>query len=302
MFESRRKQPDGPVIIVNNETYRSPEDMPEGARAIWDYYAREMEQQGIDWRQQNRIVLTWSREGNIARQSIRIERGSGDFRWPGKLGGLRHHLEPKRGPPRRVAVLVYLLCWLSLGAYAIFHRQPALIRASASIWLQLSFGLLCAPWLLAAGYAYLERRRPSVVPTSEVDDRTTWWRSSGNPFVDSRASGWKWFNRTLGALIGLLALSYFAAFIGVAKLLHYTERQPGEATVTIAMKHVHSGRSGRCIPRLEFKELRVLADQLCVSATFFNQVKVGDQIRITGKVSRYGIEPDNLEVSSEYTP
>jgi hypothetical protein len=53
----------------------------------------------------------------------------------------------------------------------------------------------------------------------------------------------------------------------------------------------------RCRPRIAISAVTWhFYGDVCVSRNFFEEVKVGDRIRVTGKVSRYAIEPIHLEV------
>jgi len=294
----------GPQIIVNGVTYRSPEEMPKEARAIWDHHVHQMEQQGIDWREQNRIDLTWSREGNVARESIKVERWSVDagssprrigIETPPLMEWARRHHGP-RYTLSRLARDVFIICWLGLfmygmvsNDYGLSQGEVLLVRAPGSVLLYIAYVLFLAPclFMVAAG-ANLSRRTKG--PASAADGFFKRFDGFSAAQVGG-GSGW----RVAPFPLALLFMTYVTTFGGMAKLLHYATRTPGEVTATISNTSTYPGKSSRCIPRLELQEFHFLDDEVCIDYGLLNLVQVGDRVRITGKVSAYAVEPRKIE-------
>lgn len=264
-----------PVIIINDVTYRSPHDMPDDVRAIWDGFVRQMERQEIDWRDLMRIILSRRRDGDTIRLDIQIVRHSGDFQRrarsvdtaPLREIQIQRPFHPVQSQRRwtlsRLAFLAFALGWFVLALYGLSWHAPPLVRVSGSAWLWLSFCLFCVPWALLT----VSDRRLRLARNWDA----AIFNKSLNPFVDTNIPAWKPTRLKLGVLTAFLALTYAAAFGGVAKLLHYVERTPGEVMSTITAKNATRSKGLRCA-----------------------RVKVGDRVRITGIVSSYAIEPDDI--------
>jgi hypothetical protein len=287
MHRSPQERSNGPVIIFNEVTYRSPDEMPEDVRAIWDLNERRWQAQGTDWREQKCIVISWSNEGGRTKQSVKMQGRSQVT-----------HIDAGAGPWTLVRVIgtAYLICFFALAIYGALWDDPPLVRATDSVLLRLAYCLLVAPGAWLIWHEQRRRRRQATQPQSRIDELMALHLEA---FPKPAASKWKSAGMGVGALVAGLVMTYFAAFMGVAKLLHYAERQPGEAMATVSAKHAYSRKGARCAPRVEFKEFRPSGDQLCVDAAFFNGVRVGDQVRIGGQVSRYAIEPDLLGVANQ---
>jgi hypothetical protein len=269
MFEPRQKQSTGPIIIVNGETYCSPEDMPADTRIIWENYVRRMDRQGIDWRAQNRIVLSWSRAGNERLTHDDLRRLSEIDFTPGNINA---PAAAKRGWPRRRSErmwLAYVLYLFPLVFYGLGSNEPQLLLPYNSVLLYASFFLLWLPWLGKAVQIYREDGR------------------------------WDLSRKTLGLVVGLVMITSVASFSGVARLLHYIERAPGQVTLTVTGKSDRRGKGIRCAPRIGFEGFRSFANNVCVDDGLFHLVNAGDRVLVRGKMSPYGIEPYKLAPVSE---
>ena len=85
-----------------------------------------------------------------------------------------------------------------------------------------------------------------------------------------------------------------AAFSGVPIVLHHFSSRNGQMTVTVAAKR-DTLLKWTCRPRVLVKELSYFAKHyLCVDERTFRQIDVGQKIRVTGRVSPFGIEPDQI--------
>ena len=161
--------------------------------------------------------------------------------------------------------------------------------------------LLYTPWVLLFLNAYRKRQSELSSPKSGKEDYSVQLEKRNNLFLNPDTPAWKLLSTTLITLAGTLLVNYYATFGGVAKILHYTEREPGEATAMIIEKYSYSRKYARCVPRIEFQRFRYVGDELCVDRKFFDLVQIGDRVRITGRVSRYAIEPEKLEVVTPTT-
>jgi hypothetical protein len=277
-----RKRPEAPVIVVNGVTYPSPEEMPENTRNIWYENVRELEKRGINWRQQKQIVLTWSREGNSVRQNINVV-------------GHPVRIRPSQWTLRGVVFFVAVLMWTGLALYGFAWKEPPLVIASEDGFLDTLFALILVPWFWLFVTLYrLRQTEPSNKGINE-EDLTVQRERRNNPFLNPDTPVWKLAGMTLVVLVCMVGMSHAAIYGGVAKILHYTERNPGSIMTTVIAKYSYSRKSARCVPRLEFEGFRGVGNELCVDRQFFDRVEIGDQIRVTGLASRYAIEPERLE-------
>lgn len=186
-------------------------------------------------------------------------------------------------PTRRLKLLQAVICGFLIGWMALFlcglWKGPRLVFDSSNGLLYILLALLNAPWVLMIAGAYrTSRRRSNLLPDPDPPQL----KHAGTALV---------------GLAVIVMINYFAVFAGAAKLLHYAERQPGETTAVITAKHGYPSK--RCSPRIELRGFRFAANHLCVPREFFDRVKVGDRIRITGTMSAYAMEPERFEVVAD---
>jgi hypothetical protein len=116
-------------------------------------------------------------------------------------------------------------------------------------------------------------------------------RTAPNEFM--RGGRWR-IIRLCGGLVGLASFTAFAIFGGVPTLAHHLTARPGELIVTVSAKDP-SYKTGRCRRRLKVDEFTFfLNNRLCPDEETFNAIGVGTKLKLTGKVSRFGIDPDRM--------
>lgn len=280
---SWQERPEEPIIVVNEVTYRSPEEMPDDVRRIWDENERQLEKRGIDWRQQRRIHLKWSRDGNTTRKNVNIV-------------GHTARIKPSQWTLRGAAFFGFVLVWTGLALYGFGWTEPPLVIASDDAFLNIFFALMFVPWLWLFLNAF--RRREAELSSRKIaeDDLLVQMERRDNIFLNPNTPTWKLVGMTLVTLAGVLLMNHTLTYGGVAKILHYTERNSGSVVTTVKAKYSYSRKYARCVPRLEFDGFRGVGNELCVDRQFFDRVEIGDQIRVTGFTSRYAIEPERLEL------
>jgi hypothetical protein len=202
---------------------------------------------------------------------------------------------------RGTVFLGLALCWVALSFFGFAWQVPPLVLADDNTLLNFLLVLIYAPWVLLFLNAYRRRQAELSNPKSGSDDFMVQIEKRSNLFLNPETSAWKLASTTVITLAATLLVSYYATFGGIAKLLHYTVNQPGEVTATINAKHPHSRKYAHCVPRIQLQGFRHMGDELCVDRKFFDAVKIGDSIRITGSVSRYAIEPDRFELIPKAT-
>lgn len=110
-------------------------------------------------------------------------------------------------------------------------------------------------------------------------------------------SRWKRIGIFATTSIGIAFIYYLAAFGGIPKVLHYADNSDGSIVTTITAKNDWVTRYMKCRPRIAISAVTWdFYGDVCVTRHFFEEVKVGDQVRVVGKVSRYAIEPIHLEL------
>jgi hypothetical protein len=116
--------------------------------------------------------------------------------------------------------------------------------------------------------------------------------------VDVKGGGIKKIAYLLAGIFGLGVVSSGAVFSGVPIILHHIAREPGELVVTVSGKEERNRRSKwrhKCQPRLIIKEFTHIGnDYFCVNQQMFNQIQAGENIKLKGMLSSFGIEPKEI--------
>jgi hypothetical protein len=268
---AKKKHSEAPVIIINDVTYASPDDMADDVRRIWDENEGQMRERGLDWRRQGRIEIEWTREGKRTTNSIKITRHAGAVKstsW--SLQG--------------VIFLCFSILWAALSLYAFAWNVPPLVFVYDSLTLKAVFVILLGPWVCLFFIAYVRKKQGA----GNVD-----WNGSDNP--NSRTPRWMLYVAIPFTSAIMLWMTFQAAYGGVAKIFHYLERDHGEVVVTVREKSAFGSKNAHCAPRLRFDGFRDIGDELCVDRALFDRVRVGDKIKLTGLVSRHAMEPETIE-------
>lgn len=114
--------------------------------------------------------------------------------------------------------------------------------------------------------------------------------------VTEKSRWWQRVHAMGGVIIGIALVHYLAVFGGIPKLVHYAGNVDGTLITTITEKSDWEGRFQRCKPSVHVKAIAwPFFGHLCVSQTFYDSVRVGDRVRVIGKVSSYAIEPIQIE-------
>lgn len=114
-----------------------------------------------------------------------------------------------------------------------------------------------------------------------------------NPDLSKCFSLKKSFGKFINYFLVITILSAFLIFIGVPKLLHVSTRNEGERVVTVIKKTSGGARVG-CSPRLRIKEFNFYSRSICAGVGVWNALQVGDQITVTGQLSDYGVNINQI--------
>jgi hypothetical protein len=165
----------------------------------------------------------------------------------------------------------YLASFLVLAMLGSVTTRVKPLAGNEKLW-SLVFLITYSPWL----YRFLTPRT-----WSNLKSATPLWL--------------KRIGTVASIIIGITLIYYMAIFSGIPKILYYIDNSDGSVMTTITFKDDTVSLYTPCRPRIGISAEEWFS-HVCVTQQFFDEVKVRDQIRVTGKISPYAIEPIHLEL------
>ncbi len=162
--------------------------------------------------------------------------------------------------------------FFALAMLGMFPTQARPLDAHITLWSSI-FAITFLPWICLF-----------LAPGTQKNLRTRYplWKRVGVLLIGS-------------AGIGLI--HYAAAFGGIPKLFHYAVSSPGTLETTIMAKQDWIDKRQKCGTRVELDNVSWFFHRgICVSSEFFEPVRIGDSVRVSGNMSAYAVEPARIEL------
>nr|WP_086939599.1 hypothetical protein [Thaumasiovibrio occultus] len=181
--------------------------------------------------------------------------------------------KPKINRPKELHSLVFLILIVPITALcflSIFSDVNTLVVYTLPWWI--GFAVIASLLLVSLGIA-LYKNRALFEPEHGIIRRAFY---------------------LLAGLLSFTMLVAVAVLSGIPIVLHHFTAEPGSMFVTITDKKDEYSKN-ECSPRLEIEEFTfMMSKYLCPSDRAYDQVEIGDQIRISGQLSQYGIEAEEM--------
>lgn len=166
----------------------------------------------------------------------------------------------------------YVLLFFALAMLGMFPTQTRPLDANTALWSSI-FAITVFPWICLF-----------LSPGSRANWRIRY------PLL-------KRIGLFLVGIAGIGLIHYMAAFGGIPKLFHHAVSSPGTLETTITAKEDWIGRIQKCRTRVRLENVSwFFHSGICVSSEFFESVRIGDSVRVSGIISAYAVAPARIEL------